>query len=109
MKPEDRERLQQLAKNLPTDIRVHLALTRHDLSDRFQAYARQLQEAVPGMDLVTSVEGTSEPPWLETAAGIRFHALPEGDKLDGLIAALRPPEKNEASLPEAQNGQAGAM
>jgi hypothetical protein len=48
------------------------------------------------------MESDGGPPWLETEAGIRFHALPEGDKLDGLIAALRPPEKNEASLPEAQ-------
>lgn len=102
MKPEDRERLQQLALDLPTDIRLHLALTRHDLSDRFQAYGRQLQEAVPGMDLVTAVEDTWEPPWLKTAAGIRFQALPEGDKLDSLVDALRPPEGNDTAIPAAQ-------
>jgi len=102
MKPEDRERLQQLAKNLPMDIRVHLALTRHDLSDRFQVYGRQLQEAVPRIDLVTAVENASEPPWLETAAGIRFHALPEGDKLDSLVDALRPPDGDDAAIPAAQ-------
>jgi len=102
MKPEDRERLQQLAKNLPTDIRLHLTLTRHDLSERFQTYGRQLQDAVPGMDLVTAVENASEPPWMETAAGIRFHALPEGDKLDSLVNALRPPDGYDAALPAAQ-------
>jgi len=102
MKPEDRERLQQLAKNLPRDIRVHLALTRHDLSDRFQVYGRQLQEAVPRIDLVTAVENASEPPWLETAAGIRFHALPEGDKLDSLVDALQPPDGDDAAIPAAQ-------
>lgn len=102
MKPEDRERMRQLAANRPPDIRLHLVLTRHDLSDRFHAYGRQLQEAVPGMDLVTAVEDTSEPPWLETAAGIRFHALPEGDKLGSLIDALRPPDGDDAALPDAQ-------
>jgi len=102
MNPEDRKRMRQLAANLPPDIRLHLALTRHNLSDRFHAYGRQLQETVPGMDLVTAVEDTSEPPWLETTAGIRFHALPEGDKLGSLIDALRPPDRDDAALSDAQ-------
>ena len=102
MKPEDHDRLQALSADLPPNIRLRLVLTRHDLSDRFQDYGRQLHEALPGIDLVTVVEDTSEPPWLETAAGIRFQALPEGDKLDSLIAALFPPGQGEAPVPEAQ-------
>jgi hypothetical protein len=100
MKPEDHERLQALGADLPPNIRLRLVLTRHDLSDRFQDYGRQLHEALPGIDLVTVVEDISEPPWLETAAGIRFQALPEGDKLDSLIAALFPPGQDEAPIPE---------
>jgi hypothetical protein len=102
MKPEDRERLQALAADLPPNIRLRLALTRHDLSDRFQAFGRQLHETLPGIDLVTIVENTSEAPWLETEAGIRFMALPEGDKLDSLIAALGLSGQDEAPIPETQ-------
>ena len=104
MKPEDRDRLQALRADLPPNIRLRLVLTRHDLSDRFQDYGRQLHEALPGIDLVTVVEDTSEPPRLETTAGIHFQALPEGDKLDSLIAALFPPGQGEAPVPETQRG-----
>ena len=102
MEPEDQKRMQQLAGDLPPNMRLRLTLTRHALSDRFQSYSRQLHEALPGIDLVTAVENTPEPPWLETAAGIRFQALPEGDKLDSLIAALGLPKPGEAPIPEAQ-------
>jgi hypothetical protein len=102
MKPEDRKRLQQLAADLPSDIRLRLVLTRHDLSDRFQTYGRQLQEAVPGMELVTVRESDGAPPWIETEAGIRFHALPEGEKLHSLMDALQPADIDDAAIPAAQ-------
>ena len=62
MKAEDQVRLQQLAGNLPPNIRLRLALTRHDLSDRFHAYGRQLHEALPDIDLVSAVHNEAAPP-----------------------------------------------
>ena len=109
MEPEDQKRLQQLAGDLPPNIRLRLALTRHALSDRFQDYGRQLHEALPGIDLVTAVENTPEPPWLETAAGIRFQALPEGDKIDSLVSALGLPSPDEAPIPETQREWIGQI
>lgn len=102
MRAEDRQRLKDLAVDLPANTRLRLVLTRHDLSGRFQAYGRALQEALPGIDLVPDVRNDPEPPWIETEAGIRFHALPEGDKLRGLVDALQPADRGNRDLPPDQ-------
>jgi len=98
MKQEDVDRLKKLAGDLPRGTRLRLTLTRHDLSDRFQAYGRKLKEALPGIDLVTDIRSESQPPWMETENGIRFHALPEGGKLDGLIESFLPAGDADAGL-----------
>jgi len=102
MNTEDRQRLKGLAVDLPANTRLRLVLTRHDLRDRFQAYGRALQEALPEIDLVPEVRRDPEPPWMETEAGICFHALPEGDKLAGLVDALLPPDKASPPIPPDQ-------
>ena len=86
----DLERLQRITADLPHGTRLRLTLTGHARSDDFQAYGRQLTAASTAIDLLTDVTADPDPPWLETTNGIRFHALPEGDKLDRLVDALRP-------------------
>lgn len=98
MKQEDVDRLKKFAGDLPRGTRLHLTLTRHDLSDQFQAYGRKLKEALPGIDLVTNIRSESVPPWMETENGIRFQALPEDSKLDGLIEALLQAGETDAGL-----------
>jgi hypothetical protein len=103
MKTEDRDRLKDLGAALPSGARLRLTLTRHDLSDRFQAYGRTLQEVLPGIDLVTDIRSDTAPPWMETGAGIRFQALPEDDKLDSLVDALRPSDQGAPPIAAAHH------
>ena len=99
----DLERLQRITADLPQGTRLRLTLSGHARSDDFQAYGRQLTAASTAIDLLTDVTADPEPPWLETTNGIRFHALPEGDKLDRLVDALRPPGGRDARpLPDHQ-------
>jgi len=98
---EDLERLRQLAKKLPPDVRLRITLTRHETSDAFQAFGRQIKAAAPGIDLLTDITGETDPPWMETAGGIRFQALPSGNKLDSLMDALKPFRREEADLSPA--------
>jgi len=102
MNTEDRQRLKGLAADLPANTRLRLVLTRHALRDRVQTYGRALQEALPEIDLVPDIRRDPAPPWMETEAGIRFHALPEGDKLAGLVEALRPPGQVGPHIPPDQ-------
>jgi hypothetical protein len=88
MPPEDERRRRRRIAALPSGTRLQLTLTRHPQSDAFQDYGRRLKALAPGIDLVTEMAGEEAPPWMETADGIRFHALPEGDKLDSLTKAL---------------------
>ena len=90
MTPEDQERLQRLGATLPRGTRLHLALTRHARSSAFEDFGRQLQALVPAVDVVPETLNEAQAPWMETASGVRFHALPEGDKLDHLVQALAP-------------------
>lgn len=94
----DLERLQRITADLPQGTRLRLTLTGHARSDDFQAYGRQLTAASTAIDLLTDVTADPDPPWLETAGGIRFHALPEGDKLARLVDALKPPGGRDACL-----------
>jgi hypothetical protein len=98
---EDLERLKDLAGDLPAGAVLRLNLTGHPASSRFEAYGRQLREALPAIDLLTDISSETDPPWLETAAGIRFEALPDGRKLDSLVAALKPTAPGESPLPDA--------
>ena len=93
----DLERLQRITADLPQGTRLRLTLTGHAQRDAFQAYGRQLTAVSTAIDLLTDVTKDPEPPWLETTNGIRFHALPEGDKLDRLVDALKPPDGRDAS------------
>lgn len=93
----DLERLQRITADLPQGTRLRLTLTGHAQRDAFQAYGRQLTAVSTAIDLLTDVTADPEPPWLETTNGIRFHALPEGDKLDRLVDALKPPDGRDAS------------
>lgn len=99
---EDRHQLKRLAADLPARTRLRLVLTRHAESDRFQGYGRALQETLPAIDLVPEVRSDSGPPWMETEAGIRFQALPGGNKLAGFADALRPPGLPHPSIPQDQ-------
>lgn len=92
------DRLKRLATNLPPGTRLQLTLTRHARSDQFKAFGRQLTAVAPGIDIQTDVTAEPEPPWMETSSGIRFHALPEGDKLDGFVDALKPLDSTDAGL-----------
>lgn len=90
MNTNDVEQLRRLATDLPPGTRLRLTLTRHARSDEFQAFGRRLAEVVPGIDILTDVTGDPTPPWMETTGGIRFQALPEGDKLGSFVDALKP-------------------
>ena len=105
----DLERLQRITADLPQGTRLRLTLTGHARSDNFQAYGRQLTAASTAIDLLTDITADPEPPWLETTGGIRFHALPEGDKLDHLVDALKPPDDRDASLLPAHQALLEAM
>jgi alkyl hydroperoxide reductase subunit AhpF len=94
----DLKRLQRITADLPHGTRLRLTLTGHARSDDFQAYGRQLTAASTAIDLLMDVTADPDPPWLETTSGIRFHALPESDKLDRLVDALKPPDDRDASL-----------
>ena len=98
---DDWERLKSLSDELPAGAGLRITLTRHPASDQFEAFGRQIKAAIPDLDLLTEISGEPDPPWMETAAGIRFQALPEGRKLDSLLAALKPVEPDETRLPEA--------
>jgi hypothetical protein len=102
MTSEDQLRLQQLAADLPAGTRLHLTLTRHAHSAAFETYGRQLQALAPDIDLVPDRDGAEGPPWMESRNGIRFHALPEGDKLESFVRALTPPGDTAARLPQQQ-------
>ncbi len=90
--------LQRIATDLPPGTRLQLTLTQHARSDAFQAFTHQLKTAVPAIAIQTDVTADPEPPWIETGNGIRFHALPEGDKLVSFIAALKPLDSTDAGL-----------
>ena len=101
MTSEDQERFLQLAAALPQDTRLRLSLTRHERNAAFEDFGRRLGKHVPAVDLVVETEDGVEPPWMETTSGIRFYALPQGDKLDSLIEALAPSRGMGPSLPSA--------
>jgi len=98
MNTSEMEQLQRLATELPPGTRLRLTLTRHARSDEFQAFARRLAEMAPGIDILTDVTAESTPPWMETTGGIRFLALPEGDKLDCFVDALKPLDGGDNGL-----------
>jgi len=89
------EHLRHLTMDLPPGTRLRLTLTRHVRSDEFKTFGRQLTNAAPGIDLLTDVTEDAEPPWMETTGGIRFYALPEGDKLSSFVKALKPLESGD--------------
>lgn len=92
------DQLKRLATDLPPGTRLQLTLTQHTRSDAFQAFSHQLTAAVPAIAIHTDVTAEPEPPWIETKSGIRFHALPEGDKLDSFVNALKPIDDGDNSL-----------
>lgn len=91
---EDQQRLQRLAADLPAGTRLQLTLTRHAQSAAFEDFGRQVQALAPGIDLVMERDAAESPPWMETGNGIRFHAIPEGDKLDSFVDSLTPPDQS---------------
>lgn len=84
------ERMRHLTTDLPPGTRLHFTLTQHARSDEFKAFGRQLADGVPTIEILTDLTQDPTPPWMETAGGIRFHALPEGDKLNAFVDALQP-------------------
>ena len=103
MNANDVEQLRRLATDLPSGTKLRLTLTQHARSDAFQAFGRRLAEVVPGIDILTDITAEPTPPWMETVGGIRFHALPEGDKLDSFIDALKPLDGADAGLRPAHH------
>ena len=102
MKPEDKKRLESLTAGLPPATGLRLKLSRHAQREAFQDFGRHLKEVAPGIDLLTEVTGEVEPPWMETVTGIRFQALPEGDKLESFVEALKPADDRDGKLPATQ-------
>ena len=109
MDNEDRKRLESLAAALPPATKLRLTLNKHDQRDRFQAFGQTLKEAAPAIDLLTEITGDLEPPWMETPDGIRFLALPEGDKVASFVEALRPAGGGNEELPAKQRELLEAM
>jgi hypothetical protein len=103
MQAEDKQRLKELTAALPPGSGLRLTLNKHAQREAFQAFGRDLQALAPGIDLLTEVTGEAEPPCLETTSGIRFQALPEGDKLDSFVDALRPAAPHDGDLPATQH------
>lgn len=103
MKTDHVDRLKHLAAELPPGTRLQLTLTRHAHSDAFRAFGDQLAVVAPGIDIRTDVTPDLEPPWMETSDGIRFHALPQGDKLDSFVGALKPLAGVDTDLRQAHH------
>lgn len=103
MNANDVEQLRRLATDLPSGTKLRLTLTRHARSDEFQAFGRRLAEVVPGIDILTDITAEPTPPWMETTGGIRFQALPEGDKLGSFVDALKPLDGGDNGLRPAHH------
>lgn len=101
MTPEDQARLQRLCAPVPLGTRLRLNLTRHEHSPAFQDFGRRLQALAPHIDLVTDINSEAAAPWMETPSGVRFHALPQDDKLDSFAKALVPRGAGDTPISEA--------